>query len=79
MYERRVAMTITELIEFAEKFGLLDDDAQEVLQFANNYEHFDIKRGVCGMCANRKTEYCPFPHQSGLHFPICLTFAAKKI
>ena len=71
-------MTIKELMKFAEKYRMTNDDAQEVLQFATHQDVIDIKRGVCGLCANRNTETCPFPNQCKLSMPICLTFKKKE-
>lgn len=72
-------MNVTELFEKSKLLGFENDEIDEVLEFLRFYDgQIGIRRaGVCGLCKERKTEQCPWPNQSNLQQPCCLTFKYK--
>ena len=70
-------MKVIDLYDAANECGLLDEEVEDVLPFAEMFSFADRKIGVCGCCYNRNTKDCPYPHDCKPMQPACLSFGTN--
>lgn len=71
-------MKVIELYERSIKFGIESEDVNEALAFVSLHdENNGRKKALCGYCANRLSDACPWPEKCRLTYPACNEFAKK--
>lgn len=71
-------MKVIELYERSVELGIEEEELNEALAFVRFDKLTDgRKTAMCGYCANRLTERCPWPDQCKLANPACNDFTKK--
>lgn len=68
-------ITVSQFKKIVEEYGFENELVSDVVSFIkliNSQKSREVS--VCGHCHNRKMEGCPFPDQSELTMPPCLSF-----
>ena len=71
-------MKVIELYERSVELGIESEEVNEALDFVGLHTLINgRKTAMCGYCANRLSDVCPWPDQCRLTYPACNEFAKK--